>query len=47
MLRDGIQSYIIASEQPSSSILLSLQERKPPTAEEIAQKKMTFNLWFW
>jgi hypothetical protein len=30
-----------------SSILLSLQERKPPTAEEIAQKKLTFNLWFW
>ena len=30
-----------------SSQLLSLQERRPPTAEEIAAKKRNFNLWFW
>jgi hypothetical protein len=27
--------------------MLSLQERKAPTAEEIAAKKFNFNLWFW
>jgi len=27
--------------------LLSLEERRPPTAEEIAAKKRNFNLWFW
>ena len=31
----------------SNSVLVSLQERKVPTAEEIAQKKLNFNLLFW
>jgi hypothetical protein len=31
----------------TSSSLLSLQERHVPTAEEIAAKKLTFNLWLW
>lgn len=42
----GIRQYVAAEQQPPS-MLLSLQERKVPTAEEIAQKKLTFNLWFW
>lgn len=46
-LRDGVQSYVSSQQSDSSSILLSLQERKPPTEEEIAQKKLTFNLIFW
>jgi len=46
----GIREYVAgatSAQQQPSSILLSLQERKPPTAEEIAQKKLTFNLIFW
>lgn len=31
----------------SRSHLVALQERKIPTAEEIAAKKRNFNLWFW
>jgi hypothetical protein len=32
----------------SSTNVLSLKERPPPpTAEEIAQKKLNFNIWFW
>jgi len=31
----------------SSSHLVALQERRPPTPEEIAAKKRNFNLWFW
>jgi len=31
----------------SSTQTLSLQERVPPTAEEIAAKKRNFNFWFW
>jgi hypothetical protein len=32
----------------SSTNILSLKDRPPPpTAEEIAAKKQTFNLWFW
>lgn len=31
----------------SSSQLLSLQERRPPTKEEIEAKKRNFNLLFW
>lgn len=32
----------------SSSNVVSLKERPPPpTAEEIAEKKRNFNLWFW
>ena len=31
----------------SSTQTLSLKERVPPTAEEIAAKKRNFNFWFW
>jgi hypothetical protein len=31
----------------SSSMFLSLQDRKIPTKEEIEQKKLTFNVIFW
>ena len=36
-----------ASAISSSTQTLSLQERVPPTAEEIAAKKRNFNFWFW
>ncbi len=36
-----------ASSTSTSSMLLSIQEYRKPTAEEIAAKKLTFNLWFW
>lgn len=35
------------SSSSSSLVLLSLQDRKIPTPEEIEQKKLTFNLIFW
>lgn len=50
-LNDGIGRFI--SDEPSSAIMtstnvLSLKDRPPPpTPEEIAAKKRTFNLWFW
>jgi hypothetical protein len=50
-LTSGIRSY--AASLPSYSVdnaptvLLSLQDRKIPTQEEIDQKKLTFNLIFW
>lgn len=49
VLQDGIQQFMSASSPIESSTLsLSLKERPPPpTAEEIAQKKATFNFWFW
>mmetsp|Transcript_828 Transcript_828/g.1290 ORF Transcript_828/g.1290 Transcript_828/m.1290 type:complete len:130 (+) Transcript_828:97-486(+) len=31
----------------SSSNVVSVQEYRKPTAEEIAAKKRNFNLWFW
>ena len=31
----------------SSTQVLSLQERRVPTAEEVAEKKRNFNFWFW
>jgi hypothetical protein len=31
----------------TTSHVLALQERHVPTAEEIAAKKFTFNLWLW
>jgi hypothetical protein len=37
----GVNNYL------SSSTLVSLQERKPVTAEEIAAKKRNFNIIFW
>jgi hypothetical protein len=36
-----------ASSTSASTMLLSIQEYRKPTAEEIAAKKLTFNLWFW
>jgi hypothetical protein len=41
-LNQGISSFTAASSQA-----LSLEERRPPTKEEIEEKKRTFNLWFW
>ena len=54
-LQDGVQSYMMMSRNnmkhdaaaTSNSLMVSLQERKVPTAEEIAQKKLNFNLIFW
>ena len=56
-LHDGITSYIDesnllstridSSSSSSTSMMLSLQERKIPTQEEIDQKKLTFNVIFW
>ena len=40
-LSEGTKNYL------SSSQTLSLVERRAPTAEEIAEKKRNFNLWFW
>jgi hypothetical protein len=41
-LSQGIHDYV-----GSSSQLVSLVERKPPTKEEIQKKKDDFNFWFW
>ena len=50
-LQQGIQSYLQVREElpsmSSASLTLSLQDRKIPTAEEIAAKKRNFNFWFW
>ena len=40
-LSQGILSHL------SSTTTVALQERKAPTAEEVQQKKTTFNLIFW
>mmetsp|Transcript_10679 Transcript_10679/g.18779 ORF Transcript_10679/g.18779 Transcript_10679/m.18779 type:complete len:138 (+) Transcript_10679:70-483(+) len=50
-INDGIGRFI-AQEQShaimTSTNVLSLKDRPPPpTPEEIAAKKRTFNLWFW
>ena len=42
-LQQGVESYL----GRSSSLQLSLKERKPPTKEEIAAKQRNFNLIFW
>merc|ERR1712032_352230 len=48
---NGIGRFI--AQEPSAAIMtstnvLSLKDRPPPpTPEEIAAKKRTFNLWFW
>ena len=42
-MHQGIDSYL----SRSSSVELSLQERKVPTKEEIEAKKRNFNLLFW
>ena len=47
-LKQGIERFML--EEPSltsTTVTVSLQERKPPTAEEIAAKKRNFNLIFW
>jgi hypothetical protein len=50
-LTSGIRSYTsslpVYSVDNAPTVLLSLQERKIPTQEEIDQKKLTFNLIFW
>lgn len=48
-LNEGINRFIAEdSAIMTSSQVLSLKDRPPPpTAEEIAAKKATFNLWFW
>ena len=52
-INDGINRFITGDESSTSAIMtstnvLSLKERPPPpTPEEIAAKKRTFNLWFW
>mmetsp|Transcript_27413 Transcript_27413/g.62492 ORF Transcript_27413/g.62492 Transcript_27413/m.62492 type:complete len:135 (-) Transcript_27413:22-426(-) len=52
-MNDGIGRYLAIDTDSSSSItsstsVLSLKDRPPPpTPEEIAEKKRTFNLWFW
>ena len=48
-LSQGISNYLSdESTIMSSSQVISLKDRPPPpTAEEIAAKKRTFNLWFW
>ena len=52
-LNNGIGNFISNGPNDESAILtstnvLSLKDRPPPpTAEEIAAKKATFNLWFW
>jgi hypothetical protein len=44
----GIENYLSASPKSmDSSFTLSLQDRHPPTAEEIAAKKTSFNVIFW
>lgn len=37
----------IVNHLSSSTNMLALQERKAPTAEEVQQKKNTFNMIFW
>ena len=52
-LNNGIGKFISQGDESTSSIMtstnvLSLKDRPPPpTPEEIAAKKKTFNLWFW
>ncbi len=44
---NSIHQYLTGSAIESSTNVVSLEERRPPTAEEIAAKKRNFNLWFW
>ena len=48
-MNNGIGNFIAQdSSIMTSTELLSLKDRPPPpTPEEIAAKKRTFNLWFW
>jgi hypothetical protein len=48
----GVRCYLGTSSMdtttsPLTSLTVSLEERKPPTAEEIAAKKRNFNVVFW
>mmetsp|Transcript_24340 Transcript_24340/g.27739 ORF Transcript_24340/g.27739 Transcript_24340/m.27739 type:complete len:127 (-) Transcript_24340:306-686(-) len=43
ILMQGAKSYLV----DSSSQLVSLQERKIPTKEEVESKKRNFAFWFW
>ncbi|KAL7471542.1 hypothetical protein ACHAXS_011848 [Conticribra weissflogii] len=50
-LNIGIGNFLVQDSESTiltSSNILSLKDRPPPpTPEEIAAKKRTFNLWFW
>ena len=46
-IQDGIHKYMATSSGSTSSMTLSFETKAPPTQEEIAQKKLSFNLWFW
>eukprot|EP00985_Skeletonema_marinoi_P011142 scaffold5275_cov120-Skeletonema_marinoi.AAC.6 len=48
-MNNDIEKFISQeSSIMTSTELLSLKDRPPPpTPEEIAAKKATFNLWFW
>ncbi|KAL9181260.1 hypothetical protein ACHAXT_010065 [Thalassiosira profunda] len=50
-MQNGIAAFLADEPSPavlSSTEVLSLKDRPPPpTPEEIAAKKATFNLWFW
>jgi hypothetical protein len=46
----GIENYLSTTPSTAntySSMTLSLQERRAPTAEEVASKKFNFNVIFW
>ena len=48
LLQDGVRNYLASPFEESTSMTLSLKDRPPPpTAEEIAAKKASFNFWFW
>ena len=42
-----VSTNIDSSSSSSSTMMVSLQERKIPTKEEIDQKKFNFNVIFW
>mmetsp|Transcript_8489 Transcript_8489/g.16891 ORF Transcript_8489/g.16891 Transcript_8489/m.16891 type:complete len:132 (+) Transcript_8489:99-494(+) len=50
-LNNGVGKFLVQDSESTiltSSNVLSLKDRPPPpTPEEIAAKKRTFNLWFW
>lgn len=42
-----VKSDSLSAPSTSASLIVAVQEYKTPTAEELAQKKMTFNMIFW
>uniref|UniRef100_A0A7S2AAP4 Transmembrane protein n=1 Tax=Trieres chinensis TaxID=1514140 RepID=A0A7S2AAP4_TRICV len=48
-INDGVSRFLSADESSlqSSSTAVSLEERRPPTKEEIEAKKKNFAFWFW